>query len=162
MTIRTVISIISIFLFVFIIHLVLRVARRTRPRCRVAARMAFGAIPIRILVVNWECMVKCCALEAVRIVAIRTLPRKMILRRRMAALTIRQSVMAEIHIAEIIRIHMTVTTGAGVMVCRRTVTRRTILIANAAVVKHRILEVVRIGVTVLASPLVMVCRRAVA
>ncbi|MCA9926738.1 MAG: hypothetical protein KC421_30430, partial [Anaerolineales bacterium] len=66
MTIRTVISIISIFLFVFIIHLILRMARCTCPRCCVAAGVTLGAIPIRILVVDRECVIKCRTLEAVR------------------------------------------------------------------------------------------------
>jgi hypothetical protein len=70
--------------------------------------------------------------------------------------------MAKVHILEVIRVAMTVTAAAGVVICRRLVTSRTIRIANCTVVKPGILEVVRVLMTVAARPRIMVWRRLVA
>ena len=69
-TLRTVIAVVAILTLVLVIHLVLRVAGGTRPRCRIAARMTLRTIPIRIFVADWECMIKRCALKTVCVMTI--------------------------------------------------------------------------------------------
>ena len=102
----------------------------TGPARRVAARMAGSAVVIRPTVPRRERVVKGSARERVRIVTIRTLPRKMIRRRGVAGSTVRQTRVVKAGIFEVACILVAGAACPRKMVGRRTVTGRTILPAN--------------------------------
>lgn len=122
MTSHTITDVINPFILMLLNYLLLIMTQEAVRRSSTAAIcMTARTVTIRATMVQREPMVKVSISPFVCIMTVRTLSREMVLWWLMARLTVRQPCMAKVHILKVIRIAMTVTAAAGVVICRRLV-----------------------------------------
>ena len=151
-----------IFLIMLLIHFVVIMAGAARIIGRVATRMTFGTVAIRILMVNGESMIERRIPPGITVVAVGTLSLEVIRRPCMAGLAIRQPTVIKIHIPKVACILMAACTCTGIMIAGRVMAGRAILTTDIGMTKRRIAEIICILMTACTRSAIMTLRRIMA
>ena len=126
MTLRTVAAVIPVLNNMFLMHLLLRMTVCTCPAGCITTGVTRLTIVVCPAVSCGERMVKRRSRERICIMAVRALPSKMILRRRMARSTVRQARMVEVGVVKVAGVLVASAASPRKMVGRCAVASRTI------------------------------------
>ena len=140
-----VVAVVPIFIIVLFIHFILRMAAGTGPARCVTTWMTRLAVVVGPFMIGGESVVERSSREGVGIVAVRTLPGKMIWRWRMARGTVSQACVVEAGIVEVARILMAGAASTCKMVGGGAVAGGTICAANCGMIEAGVFEVAGIG-----------------